>query len=103
MRTELETVLPSRVPNLSLKPISNKAAAAAVQASDSIIPDTPIQNCSIKDCIQQKLDSLKEADLDQESPFFVGDLGSILRQHIRWKTLLPRVEPFFGKPSPRKH
>jgi ornithine decarboxylase len=31
-----------------------------------------------------------------EDAFFVADLGAIVRQHRQWKTLLPRVEPFYA-------
>lgn len=32
-----------------------------------------------------------------EDAFFVADLGEVYRQHMRWKTNLPRVKPFYGK------
>lgn len=32
----------------------------------------------------------------EEDPFYVADLGEVYRQHIRWKTNLPRVKPFYG-------
>ncbi|CAG8627553.1 279_t:CDS:2 [Ambispora leptoticha] len=35
-------------------------------------------------------------DAEVENAFFVADLGEILRQHIRWKATLPRVEPFYA-------
>ncbi len=35
----------------------------------------------------------------EEDTFFVGDLGEVYRQHMRWKMNLPRVKPFYGKPS----
>jgi ornithine decarboxylase len=31
-----------------------------------------------------------------EDAFFVGDLGEVYRQHLRWKMNLPRVKPFYG-------
>ncbi|PLB33822.1 type III PLP-dependent enzyme [Aspergillus candidus] len=31
-----------------------------------------------------------------EEPFFVADLGQIVRQHRRWKSALPHVHPFYA-------
>ena len=31
-----------------------------------------------------------------ESSFYVGDLGVLHRQHLKWRSLLPRIEPFYG-------
>ncbi|KAJ3095824.1 hypothetical protein HDU96_001030 [Phlyctochytrium bullatum] len=36
--------------------------------------------------------------------FFVGDMGEVARQHIRWKAKLPRIEPFYAvKCNPDAH
>jgi diaminopimelate decarboxylase len=32
----------------------------------------------------------------KQRPFYVCDLGDIVRKHQAWKTLLPRVEPFYA-------
>ncbi|EZF30521.1 Ornithine decarboxylase [Trichophyton interdigitale] len=40
----------------------------------------------------------------EEDPFYVADLGEVYRQHIRWKTNLPRVKPFYAvkcNPNPQ--
>ncbi|TIB99766.1 hypothetical protein E3Q18_01425 [Wallemia mellicola] len=37
-----------------------------------------------------------QPDFAEEHPFFVADLSSVYKQHIRWKTELPRIEPFFA-------
>jgi hypothetical protein len=34
-----------------------------------------------------------------EDAFFVADLGHVYRQYLRWKLNLPRVKPFYGKPT----
>ncbi|KAI8146583.1 pyridoxal-dependent decarboxylase [Fennellomyces sp. T-0311] len=37
-------------------------------------------------------------------PFHVGDLGDVYRQHLKWKALLPRIEPFYAvKCNPDQH
>lgn len=33
---------------------------------------------------------------DSGDALFVGDLGEVYRQHVRWKALLPRVETFYA-------
>ncbi|KAF2827757.1 ornithine decarboxylase [Ophiobolus disseminans] len=35
-------------------------------------------------------------DVGDEDPFFVADLGEVYRQHLRWKTNLPRVKPHYA-------
>lgn len=36
-------------------------------------------------------------DAGHEDAFFVGDLGEVYRQFVRWKKHLPRVQPFYGR------
>lgn len=33
----------------------------------------------------------------EEDAFFVADMGEVYRQHLRWKLLLNRVKPHYGK------
>jgi hypothetical protein len=35
---------------------------------------------------------------DAEKAFFVADLGEVYKQHIRWTTCLPEIQPFYGMP-----
>lgn len=45
------------------------------------------------------MDSVLEREIedgDGEEPFFVGDLGIVVKQFDKWKMLLPRVEPFYA-------
>lgn len=32
----------------------------------------------------------------EEDTFFVGDMGEVYRQHLRWKMNLKRVKPHYG-------
>ncbi|KAI8138867.1 ornithine decarboxylase [Fennellomyces sp. T-0311] len=87
MHTELETaVLLNQAPQAKL---FNKTLPA---------PDKPVYTRSVKQVIAEKLDAMsaQKWELDQENAFFVGDLGEVYRQHLRWKALLPRIEPFFA-------
>ncbi|KAI7875624.1 hypothetical protein K492DRAFT_136290 [Lichtheimia hyalospora FSU 10163] len=43
--------------------------------------------------MQQKIEEWSDED---DECFTVCDLGDVYRQHLRWKTHLPRVEPFYA-------
>ncbi|CAG8517069.1 193_t:CDS:2 [Paraglomus brasilianum] len=58
-----------------------------------------ISDLPVSELMKQHITSLKvsdESDLEAENAFFVADLGEVYRQHLRWKTRLPRVEPFYA-------
>ncbi|KAL9544774.1 hypothetical protein MBANPS3_007455 [Mucor bainieri] len=61
-------------------------------------PDINVYNRSVPEVFQQKLESItnQKWESDQENAFFVADLGEVARQHTRWKSLLPRIEPFYA-------
>ena len=54
---------------------------------------------AIKRRLDTSLSSDNDNDTDLDSAFYVGDLGELHRQHLKWKSLLPRIEPFYGKYS----
>lgn len=62
-------------------------------------PDIRVHDRSVEEIALEKIqsNSNQKWDTDQENAFFIGDLGEVFRQHLRWKALLPRIEPFFGK------
>ena len=55
----------------------------------------PISSGEVADLIAQKVKS-PTRDIDAEDAFFVADLGELARQQVQFKTLLPRVEPFYA-------
>jgi ornithine decarboxylase len=59
----------------------------------------PTFNKPVIQVIREKLESMNEErwESDEENSFFVADLGEVQRQHLTWKALLPRIEPFYGK------
>ncbi|KAI9276092.1 pyridoxal-dependent decarboxylase [Sporodiniella umbellata] len=61
-------------------------------------PGIHIDTRSIEEVALEKIQSMAGSrfDADVENAFFVGDLGEVFRQHVRWKALLPRIEPFFA-------
>ncbi|KAL9543136.1 hypothetical protein MBANPS3_008255 [Mucor bainieri] len=87
MLTDLETVV--------INPPYNVGALFKSAPSS---PDINVHNRSVSEVFQQRLDSItnQKWESDQENAFFVGDLGEVVRQHIRWKSLLPRIEPFYA-------
>lgn len=36
-------------------------------------------------------------DPDAERAFFVADLSQVYRQHLRWRSCLPKIQPFYGQ------
>ncbi|KAI1147286.1 ornithine decarboxylase [Nemania diffusa] len=52
----------------------------------------------IGDALHQRVESIDHESCDpgDEDTFFVGDLGEVYRQHMRWKRNLPRVKPFYA-------
>jgi len=59
----------------------------------------PISILTVEEILKSHLLSLDldNCETETDNAFFVADLGEIYRQHFRWKTNLPRVEPFYGK------
>ncbi|KAI8960579.1 pyridoxal-dependent decarboxylase [Daldinia sp. FL1419] len=60
----------------------------------------------IGDALRQRVENIdcESCDPGDEDTFFVGDLGEVYRQHMRWKKNLPRVKPFYAvkcNPDPK--
>ncbi|KAF9395826.1 hypothetical protein CPC16_006699 [Podila verticillata] len=73
-----------------------KAEMKASSSPSVILP--PVHNLPVCDMLQAKLQSFdpESEDAEAENAFYVADLGEVHRQHLRWKALLPRIEPFFA-------
>lgn len=56
----------------------------------------PIASCSVETLIKHRVTNLAPVDIECQDAFYVADLGEIARQHLQFRTLLPRVEPFYG-------
>jgi ornithine decarboxylase len=62
-------------------------------------PNQDILGQSVGEIARQKLNSLAKSqkwETGQENSFLIADLGEVFRQHLRWRSLLPRIEPFYG-------
>ncbi|KAL7625185.1 Ornithine decarboxylase [Parahypoxylon ruwenzoriense] len=60
----------------------------------------------IGDALRKRVESIDHESCEpgDEDTFFVGDLGEVYRQHMRWKKNLPRVRPFYAvkcNPDPK--
>lgn len=60
----------------------------------------------IGDALRRRVESIDHESCEpgDEDTFFVGDLGEVYRQHMRWKKNLPRVKPFYAvkcNPDPK--
>ncbi|CAG8582644.1 14821_t:CDS:2 [Funneliformis mosseae] len=58
----------------------------------------PISTLPVEEILKSYLTTLDldNCETESDNAFFVADLGEIYRQHLRWKTNLPRVEPFYA-------
>lgn len=74
-----------------------KSRVKADMAREAQLPQ--VHTLPIDQMLQARLASFdpESEDAEAENAFYVADLGEVYRQHLRWKALLPRIEPFFGK------
>ncbi|KAI8361849.1 ornithine decarboxylase [Mortierella sp. GBAus27b] len=65
-------------------------------AREAQLPE--VHTLSVDQMLQARLASFdsKTEDAEADNAFYVADLGEVYRQHMRWKALLPRIEPFFA-------
>ncbi|KAG0746718.1 hypothetical protein G6F57_002708 [Rhizopus arrhizus] len=86
--------MPSHLETIILNPSSDMVNLIKSVPS----PDVCINNSPVEQIAREKIQSISNQkwESDQENAFFVGDLGEVFRQHLRWKALLPRIEPFFA-------
>ncbi|KAF9326613.1 hypothetical protein BG006_009975 [Podila minutissima] len=69
-----------------------------MKTSSSPLVLPPVHTLPIHEMLQAQHQSFdpESEDAEAENAFFVADLGEVYRQHLRWKALLPRIEPFFA-------
>jgi len=74
-----------------------KSRVKADMAREAQLPQ--VHTLPIDQMLHARLASFdpESEDAEAENAFYVADLGEVYRQHLRWKALLPRIEPFFGK------
>lgn len=59
----------------------------------------PIYHGSVSDQLAAVLDDIDidECAANGENAFFIANLASVYRQHLRWMRELPRIVPFYGE------
>lgn len=55
-------------------------------------PDTHLRNG-----VMRAAELAADGEPDAEKAFFVADLSYVYHQHLRWKRMLPEIEPFYGR------
>lgn len=78
------------------------SAASGDAVEDFALPGLPPvhhghSEVHLRNGVMSAAEMAADGEPDAEKAFFVADLSYVYRQHIRWKTFLPEVEPFYGK------
>ncbi|KAF9110636.1 hypothetical protein BGX27_006057 [Mortierella sp. AM989] len=71
-----------------------KSRVKADMAREAQLPQ--VHTLPVEQMLQARLTSFNSEDVESDNAFYVADLGEVYRQHLRWKSLLPRIEPFFA-------
>ncbi|KAI1205469.1 uncharacterized protein F4807DRAFT_442695 [Annulohypoxylon truncatum] len=71
---------------------SNRGVAG--NESDLVAGSDKVVDQAICDYIKRS--GQLEHDFNEDDPFFIADLGQVLRQHKKWQKHLPTVEPFYA-------
>jgi hypothetical protein len=96
MKGQIETISSTKIEQFHSKLFTNQLETNKSTGKDDL---PPISMLSVEEVLKSRITSLDmdSYETEDDSAFFVADLGEIYRQDIRWKTQLPRVEPFYGK------
>ncbi|KAJ3408705.1 Antizyme inhibitor 1 [Chytriomyces hyalinus] len=84
--------------------VAKSVASHEAQTIPSVMPvksydcGIEVRSSSVEEIMKEKMDAYNSApdNADEEDAFFVGDMGEVVRQHLQWKEMLPRVEPFYA-------
>ncbi|KAK7055950.1 ornithine decarboxylase [Favolaschia claudopus] len=99
-----EERLNALVANLSCSPTlrltANDLRGATISEED-IFPSLPPllhghPDVHLRNGVMKANSSAAKHDPDAERAFFVADIAQVYRQHIRWQTLLPEIQPFYA-------
>jgi hypothetical protein len=96
MKGQIETISSTEIEQFNSKLFTNQLETNKSTRKDDL---PPISMLSVEEVLKSRVMSLDmdENENENDNAFFVADLGEIYRQDLRWKTHLPRVEPFYGK------
>ncbi|XP_068587670.1 ornithine decarboxylase-like isoform X2 [Cebidichthys violaceus] len=75
-------------------PVTMKRSVVHVLSPENCGIDILDNGRTIRDFLDSKIKERGSAD--NEEPFYVANLDSIVERHLRWRTNLPRVKPFYA-------
>jgi ornithine decarboxylase len=86
---------------MTTAPTTDKYFNELTQRSDSVknvLHTRLAENGQLRNHAMPLMTGPESADIgfDSEEPFYVCDLGEVVKQYVKFKTLLPRVEPFYA-------
>jgi ornithine decarboxylase len=93
------------VDNLSSSPTLRLTASelpgANINIDENIFPSLPPllhghPSIHLRNGVMNAFRLAANHDPDAERAFFVGDLGQVYREHLRWQACLPEIQPFYG-------
>ncbi|KAJ3330870.1 hypothetical protein HDU76_004636 [Blyttiomyces sp. JEL0837] len=76
--------------------LGTSAKNSGVKTVTKAVNSSDVGNRSIDSILRTKVLAADLSELEAEDPFYVADLGEVVRQHVQWKEMLPRVEPFYA-------
>ncbi|KAJ7132898.1 ornithine decarboxylase [Mycena crocata] len=91
-------------------PVSRPDSPLAFSPNDVLIPSSPTDpifpdlppllhghpDVHLRNTILAADGLAASHDPDAERAFFVADLGQVYRQHLRWRSCLPEIQPFYA-------
>jgi ornithine decarboxylase len=97
MKKVLPLLRPADEESILLKPMTRTSSFFLETEDDIVELPSPVEEMSVEAVISRQISpALVDGDLSAQDAFFVADLGEISRQHHQFKSLLPRVEPFYA-------
>ncbi|XP_031698463.1 ornithine decarboxylase-like, partial [Anarrhichthys ocellatus] len=75
-------------------PVTTKGSVVHVLSPENCCIVIPDNGRTIRDFLDSKIKECGSAD--NEEPVYVASLDSIFERHLRWRTNLPRVKPFYA-------
>ncbi|XP_075942753.1 ornithine decarboxylase-like [Anarhichas minor] len=82
------------ISNVIPAPVTMKGSVVHVLSPENCCIDILDNGRTIRDFLDSKIKERGSAD--NEEPFYVASLDSIFERHLRWRTNLPRVKPFYA-------
>ncbi|KAJ3116141.1 hypothetical protein HDU96_010345 [Phlyctochytrium bullatum] len=69
---------------------------ASLPQQSGLLSHLCAENRSVETLLKERVLASPDGDVEAEDAFFIGDMGEVARQLLRWKANLPRIEPFYA-------